>query len=183
MISVLIFLLFILNALLIFAVVLLFMRQNRLMEMETAQKKVQAETEELMTSFLLEIKEENQRYLSKLDERQKGISSKDKGELNREKEEQIVGLKKEAKKEKQPVVQTKNFSKMQAENAYNKNNQGQLADNKQEEKKENSTEIKRFTDQVHSLHSQGMSSEEIAQRLNRGKTEVNLALKFKDMHT
>ncbi|KRG09742.1 hypothetical protein [Lederbergia galactosidilytica] len=183
MTSALIFLLFVLNAILIFTVVLLYMRQNRLMEMEKAQQKVQAETEELMTSFLLEIKEENQFFMSKLDDLRKTQQAKDMGD---DKSEETVERENQ-QEDYQPGVEMKNFTRMQAEKAYLVNYAEQL------EMKENEGDIEGdietlsdenlFTDQVHSLHAKGLSIEEIAQRLNKGKTEVTLALKFKNMHS
>lgn len=181
MTSALIFLLFILNAVLIFTVILLYMRQNRLMEMEKAQQKVQAETEELMTSFLLEIKEENQLFMSKLDDLRKSQQAKGKESSTIEKEE-IVGREKQ-KIDELPTVETKNFVRMQAEKAYHVSSAEQSGIKDSEEDSENLSQINLFADQVQSLHAKGLSVEDIAQRLNKGKTEVSLALKFKNMQS
>ncbi|MBO0995416.1 hypothetical protein [Bacillus sp. SD088] len=177
MTSALIFLLFILNAILIFAVVLLYMRQNRLMEIEKAQKKMQAETEEFLTSFLVEMKEENQLFMSKVADFHTSQQTKaeDLHEMNNEghvkSEHQL--------EEHQPSVKAKNYTRMQAEKAYHVNAVEQSGMKESEGELDILSDTRLFADQVESLQAEGLSIEEIAQRLNKGKTEVSLALKFK----
>src|SRR5699024_3873754 len=71
MISTLIIILFLLNCVTIFAVILIYMRQNRLMELEKQQSKNYLESQELLSSFLFELKEENERFAKLLNEQEK----------------------------------------------------------------------------------------------------------------
>lgn len=58
-----IFISFILNAVALFAIILLFMRQNRLHEIKKEQEKLVADMEEMMTAYLAEMKEENEKLI------------------------------------------------------------------------------------------------------------------------
>src|SRR3954469_23879557 len=60
------FLLFLLNILTIFAVIIVFMRQNRLKQVEKDQKALVSQMEELMTSYIAEMKEDHEALLAKL---------------------------------------------------------------------------------------------------------------------
>ena len=57
------FILFLLNILTIFAVIVLFLRQNRFIQAEKDQKAMMAEMEELMSGYMMEMKEENEALL------------------------------------------------------------------------------------------------------------------------
>ena len=60
------FILFLLNIITIFAVIVLFLRQNRFIQAEKDQKAMVAEMEELMSGYMMEMKEENEALLEKL---------------------------------------------------------------------------------------------------------------------
>lgn len=70
------FLLFLLNIITILAVVVLFMRQNRLIQAEKDQKAIVAEMEELMSGFMMEMKEENEALLEKLSKKKQRTTNK-----------------------------------------------------------------------------------------------------------
>lgn len=56
----------ILNAAAIFAIILLYLRQNRLVEAEKKQGKIISEIEEVFSSYLLELKEEHEKFIDKM---------------------------------------------------------------------------------------------------------------------
>ncbi|GAE43682.1 hypothetical protein [Mesobacillus boroniphilus] len=53
----------ILNGAAIFAIILLYLRQNRLVEAEKKQEKIIKEIEEVFSAYLFELKEENDKFL------------------------------------------------------------------------------------------------------------------------
>lgn len=157
------------------------MRQNRLMEIEKTQQKVQAETEEFLTSFLVEMKEENQFFMSKVADLR--ASRQAQNEDSREMNDGEPIKSENPLDEHQPSVKVKNYTRMQAEKAYHVNavEQSEVKDSEGELDILPATSL--FADQVQSLQAEGLSTDEIAQRLNKGKTEVSLALKFNNMHS
>ncbi|MEY9866315.1 hypothetical protein ABIE66_001694 [Peribacillus sp. B2I2] len=54
------FLLFVLNIFTIFAIIVLYLRQNRLSQLEKDQKAIIGEMEQLMSGYLMEMKEDNE---------------------------------------------------------------------------------------------------------------------------
>ena len=60
------FILFLLNIITIFAVIVLYLRQNRFIQAEKDQKAMMAEMEALMSGYIMEMKEENEALLDKL---------------------------------------------------------------------------------------------------------------------
>ncbi len=54
------FLLFVLNIFTIFAIIVLYLRQNRLSKLEKDQKAIIGEMEQLLSGYLMEMKEDNE---------------------------------------------------------------------------------------------------------------------------
>ncbi|MBW8350521.1 hypothetical protein K0H71_13825, partial [Bacillus sp. IITD106] len=158
MTGILIFILFMMNTFLIFAVVLLYQRQNRFKEMEENQRKIQQESEEMLSAFLFELKEENQSFISKF--QQDNIQT---NLVNIPKEET-----REISKQEEPIA-AETYSRMLASEAYQNSNKKMNAEENIE---------KTFAEQVEILARKGLSSIEIARQLKKGKTEVELLLKF-----
>lgn len=146
------------NTFLIFAVVLLYQRQNRFKEMEENQRKIQQESEEMLSAFLFELKEENQSFISKF--QQDNIQT---NLVNIPKEET-----REISKQEEPIA-AETYSRMLASEAYQNSNKKMNAEENIE---------KTFAEQVEILARKGLSSIEIARQLKKGKTEVELLLKF-----
>ncbi|WP_203362330.1 hypothetical protein [Bacillus sp. REN10] len=145
---------FILNAVALFAIILLFLRQNRLFELKQQQQRISQEMEEMMDAYLLEMKEENEKFIEQL--------SKNSTPL--EKESPLV---------KEQEILIPNLQRARAVKGYkttNATNETVIAP------KENTPK-----DEVTVLYEQGYSVEEIARKLNKGKTEVELALKFSNI--
>ncbi|MEI5906200.1 hypothetical protein WAK64_03825 [Bacillus spongiae] len=171
--------LFILITLCGFAVVLLFVRQNRLIALEKQQLNMIREIEDVASAFLLEMKEENETFIEKV---QKIKRQEDKG----------LGAKKttvDSEEEKGDYVKKSTISRQKVIAAYEPS-RGRKRDNNRQDsttnelKKVDDTIVERnnddFTNQVLLLHRQGLTSSQIAKELSRGRTEVELVLKFEN---
>lgn len=179
----------ILNAAAIFAIILLYLRQNRLVEAEKKQGKIISEMEEIFSSYLFELKEENDKFLELL--------SNSNIKLNTDKAEKPadvtdMGSQKDPEARDHEIQQHrpgKGISYHAARQAYHKASEtttitpggtdeteidsGQTADPGPETK-----ELSLF-DQVTAMRHQGLTIEEIARDLDKGKTEIELLLKFR----
>ena len=71
------FILFLLNIVTIFAVIVLYLRQNRFIQAEKDQKAMMAEMEELMSGYIMEMKEENEALLDKLMDNKQPLGKKE----------------------------------------------------------------------------------------------------------
>ena len=78
MVGFLIIISLIFNVIAILAIIILYLRQNKLLQVEEQQKKAMAEMESLINSYLLEMKDENKRFIQRVKE------------MKDEKQEQIV---------------------------------------------------------------------------------------------
>ena len=205
-------LLFSLNIFTIFAIIVLYLRQNRLSKLEKEQKAIISEMEELLTGYLMEMKEDNEALIKAFT--QTGIIP------NEEKIEESVKVKtrppvdkeaesaSESEKESFPNYKEQCFigDKRKAANAY-MNQTGKeeefKAANEMKDKLELSAEASILTkqeahvekdfsamlqesleelslnEQVDYLVEQGLSIEDIAKKLNRGQTEIELLIKFR----
>lgn len=137
---------FILHLLAFFWIFLLSLRLKRANEIEKRQVEIQKEIEDLFQSYLMEMKEENEKLLNYIDKPTKSPI------MAREKVTQQIYQTPKGKtktKEYTPPVPTTQ---------------------------------ERFEPTLNSkvvlLHEQGFKTEEIAQKLNKGKTEIELILKF-----
>ncbi|MBD8004038.1 hypothetical protein [Bacillus norwichensis] len=152
----LIFILFLINVLLAFALLLLYMRQNKLMGIEKRQLLVLKESEQVMASLLEEIKDENEKLLSRLME-------------SRETEDTTMDAitANSIMEEKQFVPTTE---KHQQETVKPLDPQGAVSDD--------AVDPMPLREQVELLTEQGLTVTDIARKLNKGKTEIELLLKF-----
>ncbi|WP_100403041.1 DUF6115 domain-containing protein [Bacillus sp. FJAT-42315] len=144
----------ILNAVALFAIILLFLRQNRLFDLKNQQQKMAQEMEEMMDAYLLEMKEENEKFIEQLSQ---------KASVN------------EVKPSPAPeqVLLIPNLQRARAVKGYKTASSTN----------EHTTPLKKkqVEDEIDLLHKQGFTVEEIAKKLNKGKTEVELALKFSNI--
>jgi uncharacterized membrane-anchored protein YhcB (DUF1043 family) len=160
----------------IFMIVILYLRQNRLMETEKNNKKIQSELEELFTSYLLEMKEENDSFLRKV----KNLVD-EKIENHDKPYEQTTKPATELTEEVPPPL--KNIQMLSAKKAYKK-----VKKDPNTEEKDRLNEKVKGENELHSmntvlkealkLQNEGLSIDEIAKQLNKGKTEIELLLKF-----
>lgn len=218
-----------LNGIAIFSIILLYTRQNRLVEVEKTQKKMEKEMEEVMSTFLVEMKAENAAFIEQFSHlNQPSASSTGAEKPNRQKKtvkkqnskkqtasrqqdipsDETAGLPKADRSIKSDWAQkTSKGLKQQAVKAYKSfaNPQEDRALTVPDEKRQaiqpaeqdtvsstNDPGVKHdalrlsekdlprdlFVNQIVQLQKQGCSIEEIAKKLNRGKTEIELLLKF-----
>ncbi|MFD1705902.1 hypothetical protein ACFSCZ_03940 [Siminovitchia sediminis] len=157
----LIFILFLLNILLVFAVVLLYMRQNRLVEMEQRQQQLLEESEHAMAALLEEIKDENENLIRRLYGLNDHLASTEQQGDERKSE---TGSVVEPEAEESPLQPPENIETPFVEVVLSGD-------------KEKPEEIP-LRDQVEMLAKEGWSISEIAKKLRKGKTEIELLMKL-----
>jgi hypothetical protein len=183
-----------LNIVALLAIILLFLRQNKLMETEKKQEKMLVEMEEVISSYLIQMKEENDDFINKFSQinAKNQLSVKEKSirvNTERKSDENIA-------KADEKSLRLARASVYQASKAYKKNlraseeelNESEgLASLKETEsvmQSDNSQRAKEeipssMEDQVFMMKKQGLNVEDIAKRLGKGKTEIELMLKFR----
>jgi len=147
--------LFILQLLSFFLIAILYLRLGKVNQVKHEQNAIIREMEDAVGAYLLEIKDENDRLLSELSRIKPSETSKS---LQENRIEATVDL---------PVIPTTPKSK--AVHQYKQAAPQQIPETKQLSKEEKALD----------LSQNGYSIEEIAKRLNMGKTEVELLLKFR----
>ena len=196
---------FILHFISLFAIVVLYLRQNRYVESEKEMKKMKTELEEVLQGYLLEMQEENKLMLV-------NMKSINKQSVKLAKSEQKMEKKNSVATSEQEAISINNVTKVAASQAYDsalKNNQKSkeyippfedvkdkievsIATNekksvsqkekiKEDEKTPFATIIDeqvKVNEMAQKLAKEGYSIEEIAKKLHKGKTEVELMLKF-----
>lgn len=182
-----------LNIVALLAIILLYLRQNKLMDTEKRQEKVLIEMEEVISSYLVQMKEENDDFISKLSKanakNDTSIKKSIPGNLDRKNELDIA----KADEKSMPLARASIY---QASKAYKQNLRAaedklsekeslpSLKENESVTQSDSSQSIKEenpssINDQVFILKKQGMSAGDIAKKLGKGKTEVELMLKFR----
>ena len=183
-----------LNMIAFLLIAILFLRQNKLIKMEESLKQPVKEMEDLMTTYLLQMKEENEQFIKSV----KGLK-KDKNDLQST-SVKFSPIKLEHVEEKslqsEQLDSPENFTSLigktignQAVKAYQRQNQHTEKEIEEiervpSEKSETNPEPQISSnnqidgDLVLHLQKQGCSLETIAKKLNRGKTEIELYLKF-----
>ncbi|TFE03473.1 DUF6115 domain-containing protein [Jeotgalibacillus sp. R-1-5s-1] len=140
------------------SIYLLFMRQNRLIDKEVQHERALNEIEQTFTAYLLEIKEENEVFLKQFET----LQSK----------QAVTGAVQPAKAVKQTEQEVSGSlisktAKKMAVSSY----QSSLP-------QETAPAEKTPAEQAVLLKQQGLSIADIAKKLNKGKTEVELMIKF-----
>ncbi|MBT2615683.1 MULTISPECIES: hypothetical protein [unclassified Bacillus (in: firmicutes)] len=204
-----IFLLFVLNIFTIFAIIILYLRQNRLSMLEKDQKAVLGEMEQLLSGYLMEMKEDNETLVKAIknslvmnpEHGQKGqehVSIKETKEEKQEKQEQNIlldyklGSRAAAKKQAidaykiMPEENEANALPLKVEDklelataSTSTQNQGKPAVKEFSDMLQASLNERSLNEKVDMLADQGHSIEEIAKKLGRGQTEIELLLKFR----
>ncbi|WP_046175031.1 hypothetical protein [Domibacillus indicus] len=148
---------FLIHAISLFALILLFQRQNKTNHLEKEMKRTAEEMEEMMSAFLMEIKEENEQLIADLSKT--APAKKAPSPLAAEYEEKEMPL---------PLPQYP--ARKAAVQAY----AGTKHAGTKVKKPEDMPPAVRMAD----MKKQGMTDEEIAKALRIGITEVKLAFKF-----
>jgi len=204
-----IFLLFVLNIFTIFAIIVLYLRQNRLSMLEKDQKAVIGEMEQLLSGYLLEMKEDNETLVKAINNSvamnpEHGQKGQERGSIKETKEEKQeiqeqnilleykAGCRAAAKKQainaykimpeenEANVLPVKVEDKLElASSATSPQNQGKPAAKELSDMLQASLNERSLNEKVDMLADQGHSIEEIAKKLGRGQTEIELLLKFR----
>jgi DNA-directed RNA polymerase specialized sigma24 family protein len=134
-------------------------------------KRTVREIEDLFEAYLMELKDENKKFLNIVTKNGNTVI-----EQNR-----VVDTEEELKDEKQevdPVAPNKNSSSKVENEAPNVQNQDENQYEPESIELEDAVEEPSIQSTVLLLYQQGLSVEEIAKKLNMGKTEVELIIKF-----
>lgn len=174
------------------------MKINRFQKNERRQELMIEEMEASISSFLTEIEDENSRLIDSLKKsegnsskqqvtaakQQQGIQTVSEQQM-KEKEpfndtEQIVkeGLSQLAKKSGEEPASIVNKQSFNTPRAYVQNAYGTQTKELSKPKSEESPVIQTIEERVKEMYIRGMAVEEIAKQLNRGKTEIELMIKF-----
>ncbi|NMH74895.1 hypothetical protein HF078_17585 [Bacillus sp. RO2] len=141
----------------IFFIILLFIKISKVQQLEQEYRTLLQEAEDTITSYVLELKEENNSFLQKLSKSNPEKPQLDKQENFDTREDEITeaDLKDLLTQEN---VREDDIETLNAERPFEEWN---------------------YKDQVKHLSEKGLSSSEIAKKLNKGKTEIELLLKFR----
>lgn len=202
MTSVFLFISILLNIIALFFIVILYLRQSKLFEVEKKQRKMIEEMEDVISTYLAEMKEENENFINRITNSEKSKGKKKESRISDESD--IEPLLPSGREEKIPFPIK--GSKSQAVKAYQTSVSGRLAEDDIEVLLPNfddldsptvdlpmeegemgvseSVEVikpkeKTLLEEVLNLQEQGLSFEEIARKLHKGQTEIELLLKFR----
>ncbi|MBN6887191.1 acetyl/propionyl-CoA carboxylase alpha subunit [Cytobacillus horneckiae] len=165
----------ILNILAFAAILLLYLRQNRLLEAEKTQERNIEMMEEMLSHFMVEMKEENDAFLDRIKPRDNAAEDE---------------LAEEAKNEELPFeINLDKAKTLQAVDAYRKSTRSDK-DGENQNGQDQGISTDKIVDKVTEssllnqavlLQSEGLSITEIAKKLNKGETEIELLLKFRQI--
>lgn len=193
-----IFVLFIIQLITIFFIILLNGRISKFKDLEIRQNQLIREMDDAISLYLLEMKEENDRLISELQQMKSTVKVTQVTtpptikEVELSQVEQLVKMEKQ--QESQRTDELKNLEKRQfvpkttATNAYIKQ-KSQLAVNPLEMEHEHQPmdeemiektppKERTYEEQVIAYYNEGKSIENIAKIMNKGKTEIELLIKF-----
>jgi Spy/CpxP family protein refolding chaperone len=174
---------FVLHGLSLFFILILYTRLSHLKEMEQKQSMVMKEIEEVVSSYLVEMKEQNDEFIQRFQEIKQSQPPKPKVEKISEHERLAF------EDVNAPTDQDfRHLLTAQIEENHSNAYQGQLfnQDTENEEKDTISLEQSNMEEltpeqikkMAVSLQKKGLTTEEIAKYLHRGKTEIELLLVF-----
>ncbi|PFG06691.1 hypothetical protein [Bacillus sp. es.034] len=168
MVPFLLFISFLLNIVSLLSIVILYSRQNRFVDMEKEQKKIIVEMEDIISAYLIEMKEENDEFMRKFSTQ---IHNDQEKNLHTEANEQ------EDLEASDKVTKWTGAGYKRASQAYNQmKDQGPDPDDQTKESEQDP-----LLENVLTLRQKGMSIEEIAESLGKGQTEIELLLKFRQI--
>jgi hypothetical protein len=175
----------ILNIVALLAIVILYLRQNRFLTAEKKQQQLMEEMENLFSAYLIEIKEENERFIASINgvpinsshlikegdmhrgsEKASGEQGVPPEENDQETVSRVVYGRIHAAKTYQAAMSQSKPSVMEFGEA-----EGTAKDNMPD----NSETIMQ---QISYMQGEGLTVDEIAKKLNKGKTEIELFMKF-----
>lgn len=173
------------------SIIILFLRQGKLFKIEDNQKKTIKEMEDLLSSFVLEMKEDNEQLIKRIEDLKnaKNFSSQNnqnepssiKTPLEKTIESDVRDSDNDLSTRLEKTVGRYAVKAYQQQSKQEKVGlQAPLKESELPKKQENSNSAQQesLAGQIWNLKDQGYSLEEIAQKLKKGKTEIDLLLKF-----
>ncbi|REK55067.1 MAG: hypothetical protein C6P36_13355 [Geobacillus sp.] len=155
MIALLLVISFVLHAVSLFIIILLYLQLSKVKETEKRQQQMAEEMEQTFSAYLLEWKEENERFLKKLSDM-----------ANNRSQEEV--------KNHHSVVQATSANEKELPDYFpNVDDVKDIVDIRQQ------AAPPLLADEAWKLYEQGKTIEEIAKMLKKGKTEIELLLKFR----
>lgn len=183
-----------------FSIVILYLRQSKLFEVEKKQQRMIEEMEDVISTYLAEMKEENESFIERMTKAANNQSNK---KENRKKKEVSIETIFPSTEEEKVSVPIKSL-KSHAAKAYKigaiqpltdedvevllpdlNDAEGPPVDLKVEKEVEETVQEvtepkeKSLLEEVVHLQKQGLTYEEIAKKLHKGQTEIELLLKFR----
>ncbi|MDX8362226.1 hypothetical protein [Cytobacillus sp. IB215316] len=185
---------FLLLAVAFWLIIILYLRLSRLHEVEKKQERMIKDLESVIASFVVEMKEQNDQFLNRVQAVKKEQSSPPNGSSTTEVQQPLD--KQTNTKISNDKLEQKNSSSYDVDTLSDEDIKGLLPDYRNNDY-ENINQLNRndikpynkehvmsgeknqtFKDKVLGLRSQGYGIEDIAKQLNKGKTEIELLLKF-----
>jgi Helix-turn-helix domain of resolvase len=153
-------------------IVVLYMKYSTIKNISDTQRQILEETENSMTSFLIDIKDENDRLIEKLVKTSNTIPQKkeerDINPINQDKKASHIEIQKPDKHVDKNELPDYLLNVDQVEDIVEINQSKQLTNPS-------------FEDRAINLYKEGHTIEQIAKQLNVGKTEIELLLKFRQL--
>ncbi|TYS00158.1 hypothetical protein FZC84_06305 [Rossellomorea vietnamensis] len=183
----LIFISFTLNIAAFLAIALLYTRQNRLLEIEKRQEKAVKEMEDVISSYLLEMKEDNDRFIQQFQAVKEKKDDRSKAKVEKIKTAADISLKEESRPSEidpeNTTVDNHSYKRMSAVRAYKQESvpgsEPPVDKDIPQKEIETSSNENSFYGRIKRLQEKGYTLEEIARELGKGVTEIELALKFR----
>lgn len=172
MVAFLLFLSFLLNIVCLLSIVILYSRQNRYSEVEKNQKKIIAEMEDVISAYLIEMKEENDEFIRNMKSQMHNDTEETNPPQGNNPEPNANAL----KKSKWTGTGYKRASEAYLETKGPESEPIDHLDTKPGKSKDDP-----LLHQILSMNEMGMSIEEIAKSVGKGKTEIELLLKFRQI--
>jgi hypothetical protein len=175
---------FILNIAALWAIVILYTRQNRLLEVEKRQEKAVKEMEDVISSYLLEMKEDNERFIQQFKDVKEGDLARSQNKVEKIKQAAEVSLNNDSQNPKVTAdnepFNSPSYYRQSAVKAYSQNagNEKRRDADKNNPPMEISKEDSAYK-QILTLQEKGYTLAEIAKELGKGVTEIELLLKFR----
>ncbi|WP_175638877.1 hypothetical protein [Metabacillus schmidteae] len=161
-------------------IIVLYMKYSTMKNLSDTQRQILEETENSMTSFLIDMKDENDKFMKTL------LSSSDlkKQPIN----EELIGLNRTSNAEPYNVKVSNESNKtnkiVSDQNSIELPSHLSGIDEMQDIVEITQTDNKKkpsFEVEAINLYKEGYNVEQIAKKLNKGKTEVELLLKFRQL--
>jgi len=157
-------------------IIVLYVKYSNMKNLSDTQRQILEETENSMTSFLIDMKDENEKFINTLlrssNERVSNPINEDSIELNQDSY---------SEREQKPKVPNKTEIEVSSnELPGHLSGIDDMEDIVEITQTSNKNKLP-FEIEALNLYKQGYTVEQIAKRLNKGKTEVELLLKFRQL--